>query len=205
MLIELLAATSLSVSGFERADTFFLKSPIGHDEPNDVADWVYAADADATCRLLNSSFYNRAREPQGERIEDSKQDGQHFLGFDDAMQYFLPYGGSTWTRVGAGRWLAETITWSQPAARGATHRLVWIGEDGLTVLNDPRPAFATRWYVFGPERACHVFGEKRRSHGPLDLQTVELDSGVVGLPAWTLQTGRATLGTLTETGNWLDL
>ena len=176
---------------FSPVGSLFLKSPVNEADPHGVSDWVHADDAAASCDALHSPYYNEVHEPEGERVEDFNHGKMWFLAKTGAF-YSMKYEDNGWTTIGDGAWIP--VAFAQPG--------VWEGQD-MQFLQDPRPApLAARWYQVGPGTECHVFFEKTRTTGPAGTQTVALDSGVAGIPGWTLKTGRAELGTVQKLGNW---
>ncbi len=191
----IILASTLNVVGFQHDGALFLQQPELAPNPNDVSLWLLADDDAATCKRVNSEWARRANEQGGISISDYYGDRVYFLA-TTGETYSRTQGGDQWTLLGSGAWLD-----AQSASDSWTDR-GWLGGD-LFFLNDPRPAFAGRWYQLGPAKRCHVFQEGARRRGPADILTVELDSGVPGVAGWTLSTGFAHLDGLELTGNWL--
>lgn len=192
-----------AVLAFQSPDHgFFLEVPAPNPDPYSFAEWLVVDDETHSCAPANGLFHRRATDTRGVTI--GTRDLNFYIYFAGGDYFWQRDFDREWTPAGRGSWL--DAAWTKPVegrdGQMLTHHLVWSSES-ISFVNDPRPLFSEYWYMRGPAYRCHVFKELRREHGPNGLQTVELDSGVRGIPAWTLETGSASIQTEEVVGNWL--
>ncbi len=197
------ATTDTTVKAYSSGGLFFLQIPAPNPDLKDVSSWL-VVDEQGQCRLVNSNLPRSAESSYGHTVYDSTKDVIYYLAVDRLFGRDL--GADQWTDLGAGSFLSDK-QWVQSAT--ATNGDVaeiygaWLS-DQIRFLNDPRPSHKQYWFQVGPHKSCYRFSEKSRVLDSKRMQTVRLDSGSVGVPAWTLTTGFASLGLLDVVGNWFN-
>jgi hypothetical protein len=199
------AQTQLQEFDYDGGTFFQIPSPLPEwQQIGSTFTWVQVEDATGACHVMHNEW---ATDPEntGKRLYDPKRDLHFFLGLDGTYES-MKSGDETWTPGGNGTAVAK-IEWTRHSGDAVSY-LVWLGKTH-DFAHDPRgtgskgSAGTDLWFQVGPGAICHSFTAAERKAGPYGLQTVLLDSGIAGVPSWRLETGRAVLGTITETGDWL--
>ena len=173
--------------------------------PGEKDYWFQTEDKTGSCFVLYKGWKTDP-EKDAVRLYDPKREIQFFL--SESGDYYTlskPHAEGKWILQASGKSF-RLIQWTRPWGETEKRSLLWQGGTRLFVQDprDDQKRTQNFWYQIGPGLTCHRFTEKSFALEPFGIQTVSLESGVVGVEAWKIGTGRTTLGPLVEVGTWFQ-